>query len=79
MQNPDKVIMFVQMEHRKGSNLKFDLARDKGAFDVIARITSSILDRLAVKSRTELTQNHAYKILNTFAGFMANKKHWGLC
>jgi len=65
--------MFVQMEHRKGSKLKFEPERDKKAFDVIARIVSSILERLVVKIRTSLTQARAYKILNTFSVFMGKK------
>ena len=69
----ERVIMYVQMEHPKRSKLKFDGDRDKKAFEVISRIVSSILERLVVKSRTSLTQARAYKILNTFSVFMGKK------
>lgn len=59
--------------------MKFEHSRDKKAFDVIAGIVSSILERLVVKSRTSLTQGRAYKILNTFSVFMGKKKHFSLC
>ena len=67
--------MFVQIEHRKGSKLRFEQERDKKAFEVVAGIVSSILERLVIKSRTHLTQGRAYKILNTFSIFMGEKKH----
>ena len=75
----ERVIMYVQMEHQKKSKLQFDGVRDKKAFEVISRIVSSILERLVVKSRTSLTQARAYKILNTFSVFMGKKQHLSFC
>ena len=46
LQKPDQSIMLIQMELRAGSQLSFDVTRDKRAFDIISRIISSIFERI---------------------------------
>lgn len=71
--------MLVQLEHRKGSKLRFEKPRDRKAFEIMSKIISSIFERINVKCKTQLTQERAYKILNTFSRFMGKKQHWTLC
>lgn len=57
--------MFVQMEIKAGAQHSFDETRDKRAFEIISKITTAILERIFVNSRTAETHDRAYKILKT--------------
>ena len=65
LQLPDKLIMLVQMELPSTSKFMFEEARDGKAFGIIARMVSSIVERIFVNSRTSQTYDRAYKILKT--------------
>ena len=79
VQFPDQIIMFVQMEHRKGSKITFNAMRDRRAFEIVGRMISAILEKIMIDNRTVTTQERAYKILNTFSLFMGKKQHVPLC
>lgn len=47
--------------------MAFDKVRDRQAFEIMSKIISGIFERIVVSNRTTLTQERAYKILNTFS------------
>lgn len=79
MRFPDQVIMLIQLEHLQGSPITFEKLRDRQAFKIMTKILSSIFERILVSNRTTLSQDRAYRILNTFSLFMGKKQHATLC